>query len=471
MIQHGTRNHFNLTLSIGSVENNDCGLDPQPARQNTRAGRSGQPTMKPATYKSRVSRIQEELRRRGLAGLIVIKPEHVRYVSGFWGYSLRPEYASPRRLIAVVVPANGECTLVVPKLEFLFGSRRTWMSDVRRHVEWEQKGEVFGGVALLEKVLREKSMLEGRFGLELGFISVRLHGQLSGALPRATFEDATDIIEGLRIIKSPEEIKILRIGGRMAVKEYLAEANMIRAGVKEFEIAMRGRDVATELFASHITDSKNHVPIDHPVVDGPQIITSGPRLDMVHAIATTRTVKAGDMILLDLCRMPQFENYRIGFSRNVSLRKPSADEAEMYRTVMEAYWLAVKAVRPGVPAEEPDLVARAFLEKHGLGDTFAHRTGRGVGIEVVEKPEIGAGDKTPLAPGMVITIEPSVYFPNFAVHVEDTYLVTEHGAECLTEVSRDLKVVKSGGGNTARAAKGKRKPAKSRRPARKSSRR
>ena len=181
--------------------------------------------MKPATYKSRVSRIQEELKRRGLAGLIVIKPEHVRYVSGFWGYSLRPEYASPRRLIAVVVPASGECTLVVPKLEFLFGSRRAWISDVRRHVEWEQKGEVFGGVALLEKVLREKGMLEGRLGLELGFISVRLQGQLNGALPRATFEDATDIIESFRIIKSSEEIEILRIGeiGRASCRERVCQ--------------------------------------------------------------------------------------------------------------------------------------------------------------------------------------------------------------------------------------------------------
>lgn len=424
--------------------------------------------MKPATYKSRVTRIQDEMKRRGLSGLIVIKPEHVRYVSGFWGYSTRPEYASPRRLIAVVVPASGECTLVVPKLEFLFSSRRTWMSDVRRHVEWEQKGEVFGGVALLEQVLREKGLMEGRLGLEFGFISVRLQAQLNGAIPRATFEDSTDIIETLRIIKSPEEIEILRIGGKMVVQELAAEVKAVRAGVREYEIAMAGREAATKLYASHIGDSDHDVPLDHPLAETSQIVASGPRLDMVHTLATTRKVRPGEMLMLDFCRVPQYQNYRIGFSRNVSLRKPTKSEADMYRLVMESYWMAVKAVRPGVPAEEPDLVARAFLEKHGLGDTFAHRTGRGVGIEVVEKPEIGAGDKTPLAPGMVITIEPSVYFPHFAVHVEDTYLVTANGAQCLTEVSRDLKVV-AAGGSSSRAAKAKKKPA--RKPARKTRRR
>ncbi|WP_425306926.1 aminopeptidase P family N-terminal domain-containing protein [Caballeronia zhejiangensis] len=63
--------------------------------------------------------------------MVVIKPEHVRYLSGFWGYSTRPEYASPRRLVALVVPASGQPTLIVPKIEFNFARRRTWLTDVR----------------------------------------------------------------------------------------------------------------------------------------------------------------------------------------------------------------------------------------------------------------------------------------------------------------------------------------------------
>jgi Xaa-Pro aminopeptidase len=72
-----------------------------------------------------------------------------------------------------------------------------------------------------------------------------------------------------------------------------------------------------------------------------------------------------------------------------------------------------------------------------------HRTGRGVGLEGVERPEIGAGDKTLLSPGMVVTIEPSIYFPGFAVHVEDTFLITSDGYEVLTPCPRDVHVVSS----------------------------
>ena len=397
--------------------------------------------MNTETYRQRVNAIQSALTSHGLDATIMIKPEHVRYVSGFWGYSARPEYAGPRRLTAVVPPAKGEPTLIVPKLEMQFAQRRTWFNDLRHHVEWTRPNEVFGGVALLERVLVEKGLSPGRIGLELGFISARLFKTFSDTFQRSVFEDASSIVEEIRMIKSPEEIEILRVSGRMAVLEYLAEVKAIKSGIREFEVAIRGRDEATRLFADLIKDSDASVPVDHPILDGSQIITSGPRLDMVHAIASTRTIEDGDMILLDFCRIPQAEGYRIGFARNVALRKPTSDEASMYAVAREAYKQAVALLRPGVLAEEPDLVARSILEKAGLGETFVHRTGRGVGLEGVERPEIGAGDKTQLREGMAVTIEPSFYYQGFAAHVEDTFLITSDGSECLTEAPRELNVL------------------------------
>ena len=398
--------------------------------------------MQPEVMKSRVKQTQAALRRQGFDGMVVIKPEHVRYLAGVWGYSTRTEYAMPRRLIALVVPAEGECTLIAPLIELLAAKRQTWIADVRHHVEWDKPGEVFGGLVLLSKVLKEKALRGKRIAVETGFISTKFIGLLRGELSDTKFEDSGPIIEDLRIIKSPEEIEVLRIGGKMAVREYEAEARAVRPGIREHEIASVGREEGTRAYAEALCTSPHNHPLVDPIVDGLQIITSGERLDMVHALASTRTVTENDMVLLDFCRYPQFLGYRIGFSRMVSLRQLTKNEVEIYRTTLESFRLALSVLKPGVPAEEPDLIAREFLDKRGLGETFVHRTGRGVGLEGVERPEIGAGDKTPLAPGMVVTVEPSVYFPHFAVHVEDTFLITKDGYEVLTPCPRDLPLTR-----------------------------
>jgi Xaa-Pro dipeptidase len=397
--------------------------------------------MRTETMRQRLERAQEALRQDGFDAMIVIKPEHVRYLAGVWGYSTRPEYAMPRRLVALVLPSRGEPTLVVPKIELLAAQRQSWLGDVRHHVEWAQEGEVFGGLVLLAGVLKEKGLAGGRLALETGFVSARLVALLGEALPGAELADPGPLVETLRMIKSAEEIAIMRIAGGMAVREFEAEARVVKPGIREFEIAVAGREAGTRAYAEALAQSDHGHNLVAPIVDGLQIITSGERLDMVHALASSRAVAAGDMVLLDFCRYPQFLGYRIGFSRVVSLRQPSAEERDIWATTMAAFAEALKLLRPGVPAEAPDLAARDFLEQRGLGATFVHRTGRGVGLEGVERPEIGAGDKTPLAPGMVVTVEPSVYFPNFAVHVEDTFLITPDGHEPLTPCSRDLRLV------------------------------
>lgn len=397
--------------------------------------------MRIETFQERVINLQSRIRANGLDALLVIKPENVRYLTGLWGYSNRTEYAMPRRLICAVVPASGEPTLIVPKLEFLFAKRRSWFADIRCHVEWQSEADVFGGLNLLNRIFREKDLEGKKIGVEKTFISAALYELFSSELSAAEIHASGGAVEQMRIIKSPEEIDILRIGGQMAVQEYYAECAGIRPGIREYEIAMLGRDEAAHQFAFHAGHSHCGCPLDHPLAEMSQIITSGPRSDMVHALASTRAIEPDDMILLDFCRIPQFQNYRIGFARNVSMRKPDSTEQDIFRIVLDAYDKAVSVLKPGVAAEVPDLLAREMLDKAGIGETFVHRTGRGVGLEAAELPEIGAGDKVPLQPGMVVTIEPSVYLPGFSAHPEDTYLITEDGAELLTRCPRELNVL------------------------------
>jgi Xaa-Pro aminopeptidase len=118
------------------------------------------------------------------------------------------------------------------------------------------------------------------------------------------------------------------------------------------------------------------------------------------------------------------------------------DAREAYEAVKEAQLAGISAVKPGVCAAEVDEAARKILRRAGLGHQFTHSTGHGVGLEIHESPRIAASQKEILEPGMVITIEPGVYFPGkWGIRIEDMVAVTDNGCEVLTPTSKDFLAV------------------------------
>ena len=110
--------------------------------------------------------------------------------------------------------------------------------------------------------------------------------------------------------------------------------------------------------------------------------------------------------------------------------------------MLKAQLAAIDSVRPGVTAAHVDRAARRVLDAEGLGKAFVHSTGHGLGLEIHEAPCLGRRDKTKLAPGMVITIEPGAYVRDFGgIRIEDTVLVTQNGCEVLTPTSKELRLL------------------------------
>ena len=108
----------------------------------------------------------------------------------------------------------------------------------------------------------------------------------------------------------------------------------------------------------------------------------------------------------------------------------------------DAQLAAIAAVKPGVKTGDVDAAARKLLQKAGFGRYFTHSTGHGVGLEIHEAPRVADGQKEILQPGMVITIEPGVYFPGkWGIRIEDMVAVTASGCEILTPTSKDLLAV------------------------------
>lgn len=165
------------------------------------------------------------------------------------------------------------------------------------------------------------------------------------------------------------------------------------------------------------------------------IVASGVRSAMPHGRATEARLPRKGFVTLDFGVI--LKGYCSDMTRTVHLGPAQREERVAYEAVLEAQQAAVNIVRPGVTCGAVDEAARSVLRKAGLGKYFSHSTGHGVGLEIHEQPRIAAGQETPLAAGMVITIEPGVYLPGrFGIRIEDMVAVTEKGHRVLTPVTK-----------------------------------
>jgi Xaa-Pro aminopeptidase len=162
----------------------------------------------------------------------------------------------------------------------------------------------------------------------------------------------------------------------------------------------------------------------------PSIVGSGPNSTILHYPRSERVMQDGELILLDMAA--EFAHYAADITRTLPVNgKFSARQREIYNLVLKAQQAAFEQLKPGVYMEDLDATARKVIEEAGYGDYFIHGLGHFVGLDV---HDAGAYQR-PLAPGMVITLEPGIYIPaeNFGVRIEDDVLVTENGAKFLSD--------------------------------------
>ena len=133
----------------------------------------------------------------------------------------------------------------------------------------------------------------------------------------------------------------------------------------------------------------------------------GSAVELLIGLVDSQVLKPRQLVLIDMGAFQ--EGYASDMTRMLFLGAPGAQVKRLYRAVLEAQLAAIDAVRPGVTTARVDRQARNVLKAYKLDRAFVHSTGHGLGLEIHELPRIGKKDKTPLAAGMAITIEPGVY--------------------------------------------------------------
>lgn len=346
----------------------------------------------------------------GLGGLVVTPGYDLRYLIGSRAQTFE-------RLTALVVPAAGQPTVVVPRLE-LAALRESASADLGLMVrDWVDGENPYDLVAAALGGHARVAVTDAMPALHLLPLAERL-----GAVPVL----ATGVLAELRMIKDDAEIAVLRAAGAAIDRVHARVPELLRPGRTEAEVAA---DITKAIVAEGHSEAAFVV------------VGSGPNGADPHHACSERPLQVGDVVVVDIGG-PVEPGYNSDCTRTYSLGEPSAKIAAHCATLQRAQAAAVAAVRPGVTAEQVDAAARDVLAEAGLAEFFVHRTGHGIGLSVHEEPYIVAGNDLPLRPGMVFSVEPGIYLPGrWGARIEDIVVVTVDGAVSVNHRPHELTVV------------------------------
>lgn len=347
----------------------------------------------------------------GLAGLVITPGYDLRYLVGSGAQTFE-------RLTALVIPAVGEPSLVVPRLE-LAALKDSAVVDLGLAVrDWVDGDDPYLMVAAaLGEPPLQVAVTDSMPALHLLPLADKL-----GVVPVL----ATEVLRKLRMLKDPAEIDALRKAGEAI--------DRVHARVPEFLVPGRTEaDVAADIAEAIVAEGHSEVAFI--------IVGSGPHGADPHHECSDRELRAGDIVVVDIGG-PYEPGYNSDSTRTYSIGEPDPDVARRYAVLQRAQRAAVEAVRPGVTAEQVDAAARDVLAAEGLAEAFVHRTGHGIGLSVHEEPYIVAGNNLELQEGMAFSVEPGIYFPGqWGARIEDIVIVTADGSLSVNNRPHDLVVV------------------------------
>ncbi|ASS76207.1 peptidase M24 family protein [Tumebacillus algifaecis] len=361
-------------------------------------------------YEVRLERIQEWMTEQSVGVLLVTSPPNVYYLTGF---DCHPH----ERFMALCVTASGERALFVPTLE-KEEAEKTGFANIVTVSDTDDP------MQKLRDVIGDGPY--GTLAVEKLHMTVARYEQLQTVFGEDKAVAAEDLLLGMRLSKDQEEAAIMKKAAEIADRAVEAGINAIAIGKTEQELVAVVESTMIGLGASGTSFST--------------IVLAGEKSALPHGSPGSRTIQKGDFVLFDLGAV--YEGYCSDITRTVIVGEATAQQREIYETVLAANLAGIAATKPGRPAKEVDRAARDVIEAAGYGEYFTHRVGHGLGIEVHEFPSMHGNNEQEMVPGMVFTIEPGVYVPEVGgVRIEDDVIVTADGVEILTSYPKDLQII------------------------------
>jgi Xaa-Pro dipeptidase len=362
---------------------------------------------------SRFDKLSASLSTFGLDAVILNPGSTLTYLTGLHFHLME-------RPVVLIFAAGQNPAIVLPELEMqkVNGLAITPFPYEENPAEWD---------ATFRGAIQSLGLDGKKIGVEPRQLRLLEFQYVKTAAPEAEFPDASSALAVLRVRKDQAEVQKMRRAVQIAQSALEATIPLIKIGMTE-------KELSAELVVQLLRNGSE------PEMPFSPIVSAGPNSANPHASPTDRKLQRGDLLVVDWGAA--FDGYISDLTRTFAVGDVDAEYARIHKIVQESNAAGRAAAKPGVPCAEVDKAARAVIETAGYGQFFTHRTGHGIGMEGHEEPYMRGDNMQILEPGMAFTVEPGIYLPNRnGVRIEDNVVITESGADVLSDMLRAIRVV------------------------------
>ncbi len=354
-------------------------------------------------FQARREKLRRRLKKAGIEALLVTDTTNVTYLTGFTG---------------------DDSFLLVTRSDALLLSDFRFIEQLAEECPGLEVSIRKVGTEMHEAVGAALQACKlGSVGIEATSMTVDLLERLTQQAEGVEFVPTKQLVEQFREIKDRDEINAIRDAVQIAERAFA----VIRAALCPEQTE---KQIAHELenqIRRFGGDRCSFTPI----------VGVGSRGALPHAVLSDRQIGDSDFVLIDWGARASL--YVSDLTRVLVTGKIPPKLEKIYDIVLRAQQAAIDAIRPGAVMQEVDAAARQVIEDAGHAKRFGHSLGHGIGLQVHESPRLAAGQQRTLKAGMVVTVEPGIYFPGWGgVRIEDDVLVTRAGHEVLSNVTRDF---------------------------------
>jgi Xaa-Pro aminopeptidase len=378
-------------------------------------------------FQQRLERVHSAMATRSLDCLLLSDPCNLYYVSGYDAWS----FYVPQVLI---VERGSDRPLWIGRQMDAEGARlTTWLGAdaIEGYPDQFVQSASAHPMAYVAQRLRERGLARARIGVELSsyYLGAKAFAVLQEGLPQASWEDASLLVNWLRVIKSPDELRYMREAARIVENAMNVAVTQARPGVRQC-------DVAAEIYRALIRGTPD---FGGQYTSSPPLMPAGERVNTPHLSWTSDPYEEGMLVNFEL--VAARHRYHTPLARSLYLGTPVRELRDLERAFLEGIEAALQAIRPGITAEAVERHWQSAAGRHGV--TKSARCGYSIGIAYPptfgeQTVSLRPGDTTVLQPNMTLHLMPAVWERGRSMAITEPLVVTEHGCEPLCRFERRL---------------------------------